>query len=68
LNYIKRRYRKLRRIPAVINPLARTMLMKRLKGMGLLKVAGWQLNGWLGAILSLEGDMTLYLDRHAVRR
>jgi len=39
--------------------------MKRLKGMDLLKVAGWQLNDWLGAILSLKGDMTLCLDYDA---
>ncbi len=65
MNYIKQRYQKLLHIPAVTNPLALTMLVKQLDGMDLLEVAGWQLNGWLGAILSLKEDMTLCLDYNA---
>jgi hypothetical protein len=65
LNYIKQRYQKLLHIPAVTNPLALNMLVKQLDGMDLLEVAGWQLNGWLGAILSLKEDTTLYLDYNA---
>jgi len=65
LNYIKKRYQKLLHIPAVTNLLALNMLMKQLEGMDLLEVTGWQLNGWLGAILSLKGDMTLCLDYNA---